>query len=289
MKSYLWPGADGSIRQRLQSAGVPFFEWKDGIILEGQAQLEAALKVFGATASEETTEFANLFQLAVRFPDQPQKSNEVNVKQLQARVHSRANYIQVCSVRLAQLLEQARASSNEAIGRLKPLRTQAFAAIRADFVAGLSDNSALVQQFLAEQFAALRTTAGITDVQCLPGKVLVYTDTIYTQESNNGARKELGQYMLSIDLTGNSPCLHFTNATRRVDGFGEAMHAPTVFASGTSCLDEVELVWLELIARFELAAAVELAIQFLQSSGEDPFLGRFTNRWPAVSADQSTI
>lgn len=278
MKSYLLPAADAAVRATLQTAGVKFFDWKDGIIFEGEADLAAALAALRLTAVETATEYANLVSLKVKPVAQPVKPTD------SARAVSREKYIEACRGRLGAMLEAARDTAAKAGENLPTLRANYFAAVRADFV---KQHAGDMRAFLSEQLNALRTTGGVRAVQCLPGLVLVDTETLHTTKSNGssgGARKvELGRFRLEINLDGSRGGMRFLNSTRLVKGFEDAMHAPNVFANGRPCFDELEQVILELIARFELASAVEIAIQFLESSGEDPFLGLFAERWPEAA------
>lgn len=275
MKSYLLPAADAALKGRLSEAGVKFFDWKEGLILEGESDLTAGLKALGMLATEHETEFANLVQLKLYKP-KAAASTPVD----EARARSRANYIKACSARLGEMLEAARKAAASAGENLPQCRSKFFAAVRAEFFRDQGDG---IDAYLAEQMQAVRTTSGVTAVQCLPGKVLVDTDTIYTTVPQSGARYELGCFRFEINLDGSRAGIVFINSSRRVDGFEKAMHAPHVFANGRPCFEEIEQVLLELVARFELAAVVEIAVQFLESAGEDPFHGRFAERWPKAS------
>jgi hypothetical protein len=57
------------------------------------------------------------------------------------------------------------------------------------------------------------------------------------------------------------------------------MNAPRVYPDGTACIDEIKETLLELIAQFEFATVAELAIQFVETIGEDE-LSKFIDKWP---------
>ena len=70
------------------------------------------------------------------------------------------------------------------------------------------------------------------------------------------------------------------NASRRVDAAQESMNAPYVFADGDSTAHEVKQTLLDLLGQFEVAAAADLAIQFVENvDGESPFNQHLTE-WP---------
>ena len=61
-----------------------------------------------------------------------------------------------------------------------------------------------------------------------------------------------------------------------------AMNAPTVYADGTPIVDEIQESMLELIARLELSVVAELAIQFIETGGDEiPFT--HLTKWPLAT------
>jgi hypothetical protein len=271
MKSYILPAADSSLKERLNQAGIKFFDWMEGIILEGESDMTASLQALGMLATEHETEFADLVQLRLYKPTEPVANQED-----EARSRSRDNYIKACSACLKSRRKAASDAAASVGENLPEKRAAFFSAVRAEF---LNQEGTNIEAYLAHQWQMLRTTSGALAVQCLPGKVLVDTDTVYTT-SPQGGRFELGRFRLEINLDGDLAGLVFINSSRRVDGFKKAMHAPHVFANGRPCFEEIEQVLLELVARFELATVVEIALQFLESAAEDPFHGRFAQNWP---------
>jgi hypothetical protein len=79
----------------------------------------------------------------------------------------------------------------------------------------------------------------------------------------------------------NGAGMEFKNLAGPIDlGNGYTMHAPHVNGGGTICLGNVKDQFPELIRNREYAAAVQLAIVFLESVNVDDNWGQCINRFP---------
>jgi hypothetical protein len=89
--------------------------------------------------------------------------------------------------------------------------------------------------------------------------------------------------MIVIRTDGLDDGVRWFNSTRRVRTVQPGMNAPRVYPDGTACIDEIKETLLELIAQFEFATVAELAIQFVESVGEDD-MSKFIDKWPLARA-----
>lgn len=280
MKSYIVCGLDNSDKGLLHNHGVVFYDWDTDIIID-QSQLEPALRILNATASEAATEYEDLYKLTLQFNATVNAVDGRNRVLDRAHAQSRAYYIQACSYRLKALVDEAQARVNG--GRQKLLSAQesfVWLARQHNLSRMPVSEDKLKQQF-ADQFQRLIKTPKVAAIRVGSGCLLVYTDMLYAINPGTGVRHQLGQYLIVIRTDGQDDAIRWFNQTRRVRTIQPGMNAPRVFADGTACVDEIRETLLELIAQFELAIVVELAIQFVETLANDQ-LSRHIEKWPVA-------
>lgn len=278
MKSYLMPGLDGAQRQRLTDAGVVFYDWAGDLLVE-EPHLHTALKVLGATATEQATDYENMFKLALRYvsADAPKTRRKATDDSPLAR--SRAQYIKTCSVRVQALVAEAvnvAAAKQGALPAAYTLFAQ-WARINS-FATEKLDEQRKVAEFV-DQLQRLLEIPQVKDVRVIPGVLLVYTHKLYASARDTRARHEIGEFLIRIRLDGTNGGIRWFNASRRVNGVRPAMNAHNVYADGTPCADEMVQTLIELIAQCQFDTVTELAIQFIETTEDDEF-GKTLDRWP---------
>jgi hypothetical protein len=273
------PGLDGAQRQRLIEAGIIFYDWAGDLLVE-EPQLQAALKVLGATATEQATDYENMFKLALRYvsADAPKPKRKARDED-SPLARSRALYIKTCSSRVQALVAEAVNVAAQKQGALPAAYTLFAQWSRIEsFAKEKLDEQAKRAEFV-EELQRLREIPQVRDVRVVPGVLLVYTHKLYATARDTKARHEVGEFLIRIRLDGTNGGVRWFNSSRRINGVRPAMNAPNVYADGTPCADEMVQTLIELIAQCQFATVAELAIQFIETT-EDDELGKTLDRWP---------
>lgn len=117
--------------------------------------------------------------------------------------------------------------------------------------------------FYEREYDNLFAIDEVADVQMDNGALHIYTNTIYCTDPRDQKVHELGKYRIEIHLDGNIRWFNLAGAKR--GHLGNSFQAPHVRENGEGCLGEMTHVFPELIARYELSVAAQLAIAFLQN------------------------
>ncbi len=281
MKSYIVPNLDNNDKQMLHDHGVVYYPWDNVSIIVEQAQLEHTLKLLGATATEQATEYEGFFLLTLTFtPVQTVVTGNSRGRQYDmATTASRARYIELCSARLGDMAKQAMAKINNRKLKLGPAQEVFVKNARHHFVGSTSLPEDALKQRFADEYDRLIAVDKVKAVRVTNGALLVFTHPLIATNPQGGKRHELGEYMIVIRTDGVDDGVRWFNSTRRVRTVQPGMNAPRVYPDGTACIDEIKETLLELIAQFEFATVAELAIQFVETVGEDD-LSKFIDKWP---------
>lgn len=281
MKSYIVPNLDNNDKQMLHDHGVVYYPWDNVSIIVEQAQLEQTLRLLGATATEQATEYEGFFLLTLTFtPVQTVVTGNSRGRQYDmATTASRARYIELCSARLGDMAKQAMAKINNRKLKLGPAQEVFVKNARHHFVGSTSLPEDALKQRFADEYDRLIAVDKVKAVRVTNGALLVFTHPLIATNPKGGKRHELGEYMIVIRTDGVDDGVRWFNSTRRVRTVQPGMNAPRVYPDGTACIDEIKETLLELIAQFEFATVAELAIQFVETVGEDD-LSKFIDKWP---------
>lgn len=285
MKSYIVPNLDNNDKQMLHDHGVVFYPWNDSDIIIDPAQLEHTLRLLSATATEQETEFEGFYKLTLTFtPAQNVASSttsRMGMRYDAATAASRARYIELCSARLGGLAQEALKKVTSRKQKLSSAQDNFVKAARLQFVSTTNSSEDALKQRFADEYDRLIAVDKVKAVRVTNGALLVFTDTLVAENPKNGKRHELGSYMIIIRTDGVDDGVKWFNSTRRVRTVQPGMNAPRVYPDGTACIDEIKETLLELIAQFEFATVAELAIQFVETVGEDE-LSKYIDKWPAA-------
>ena len=286
MKSYLLPGLDGAQRQRLVNAGVTFYEWAGDTLIE-EPQLKQALETLGvASATEQATDFENMFRVSLRFrgpEDERPRVVGLGLDPNSPRGRAREQYIKICSARIQAIVQD---TLNLAVAQQKalPAVLNQFAtnSRAVAFASGAGSEAARRAEF-AQELTRVLEVPQVKDVRVIPGCLCVYTQRLCATNRDTGAKHEIGEFLIRIRLDGLEGGVRWFNATRRVNGVRDSMNAPNVYADGSPCADEMLQTFIELIAQCQFAVVAELAIQFIETVGNDE-LSRTLDRWPVAKS-----
>lgn len=282
MKSYIVPNLDNNDKQMLHDHGVVYYPWDDVSIIIGESHLEQALRLLGATATEKETEYEGFYQLTLTFTPTPNAVAQTNPRgrQYDATTQaSRARYIELCSARLGDMAKQAVAKINNRKQKLVPAQEVFVKNARHHFCGSTNLPEDALKTRFSDEYDRLLAVDKVKAVRVTNGALLVFTDTLVATHPKTGKRHELGEYMIVIRTDGMDDGVRWFNSTRRVRTVQPGMNAPRVYPDGTACIDEIKETLLELIAQFEFATVAELAIQFVETVGEDD-LSKFIEKWP---------
>ncbi len=283
MKSYIVPNLDNNDKQMLHDHGVVYYPWNNSDIIIDPTQLEHTLRLLGATATEQATEYEGFFLLTLTFtPVSTVVTTPVSARARNydmATAASRARYIELCSARLGDMAKQAMDKITSRKLKLGPAQEVFVKNARHHFVGSNSLTEAALKQRFADEYDRLVAVDKVRAVRVTNGALLVYTDTLSAANPKDGRRHELGNFLIIIRTDGVDDGVRWFNSTRRVRTVQPGMNAPRVYPDGTACVDEIKETLLELIAQFEFATVAELAIQFVETVGEDE-LSKFIDKWP---------
>lgn len=203
----------------------------------------------------------------------------------QTRDRSRQNYVAACVKRHAARKTTLEQEISEQTHRVDKLQIELVESIRRVKAAQrvLETLRPLVEgdskTFNAE-FDKLLTIPSVADVCIEQQRLVVFTDTLFCTDPRSGRKHEIGKFRIEflLDKTDDQ-LVRWFNLTRCV----ERMHAPHVFEDGKPCLGNVQEIFPKLIGQYEYAAAVQIAIAFIESVNVDDSAGSKINTWPLAT------
>lgn len=275
MRSYIIQSLTKADKERLRSAGVRFSDWVDGILID-ETELAAFFLLEKVTVfSEEPTEYQGIFKLSVSKPVS-------NTRTVERSNTARNNYVKLYAQRHVAAREAAIDGFAELKGQLATAQDYLAARTRQDFVADNKWNNEVLGERFKEQ---CRTIAALDQVEAVRfghGNLYVYTHTLSASCPDTGDRHELGRFLIILNLDGTAGGAQWHNLTgTRTFGEGVCLQAPRINADGSAFADEACETLLELIAVFEFATAVEIAIQFVETVCADE-RRKFIQHWPKL-------
>lgn len=132
---------------------------------------------------------------------------------------------------------------------------------------------------LGREFDALLRIPKVKDVKVNRDYIVVTTEILNCKDPRDQVLHEIGAFDIYIPISQHNAVI-WKNLTRRVNGDYRNMNAPHVNNEGLACLGNVKDVFPALIARREFAAAIEVAIAFVESVNVDDKWGKYINQWP---------
>lgn len=196
---------------------------------------------------------------------------------------SRQNYVNACRERLEEVRENSRAIVVPTLDHLLSAQRDMVAAARSsEFAATANANEIDVRERFAAEIQRIRETAKVDDVRVVPNGVVVFTEHLFVEMPDGKRRADIGKFMIWIKLSGTEAGVYWFNKTRRVNGIRDGMNAPYVYMDGRPSAEEILHNLIEMIGRCELAAVVDMAIQFVESILPENPLTEYLDCWPMV-------
>ncbi|HEY9774675.1 MAG TPA: hypothetical protein V6C81_13020 [Planktothrix sp.] len=138
------------------------------------------------------------------------------------------------------------------------------------------------------EFEQICRNSKVLSVKVTYRAIIVRTDVLYCDSSYNSQLYEIGAFRIRIPFSprGN---VSWRNTTRLVRAYYERrFHAPHVPFFHKPCLGSAKHTFPKLIRDRQFAAAVDLAIAFVQSANENDPWGRHVVDWPIAHVRHKT-
>jgi hypothetical protein len=188
------------------------------------------------------------------------------------RERSRQAYIEACRARLGALTAGANAASATLQQNLKQAELDLFRATRRQTITAASCDQAELSARLMHELAEIGGLDKIETVRPTTEGFVAFTKNLSITHPDSNETIDLGRFLIWIRLVGNQPGVYWFNASRRIGGAAPLMNAPYVYEDGKPVAHEVRQSLCDLVGQFQLASAVDLAIQFVETADrESPF------------------
>jgi len=203
-------------------------------------------------------------------------------------VQTRVAYIELCKQRLSKVVEEARQRVAKSEGVLEETQTSIVSTHRE--LAGSRKKLEQLRQIkeaedqrFAQEFDRICAIPQVEDVLMRNGRIMqIMTSVLTCTDPSTGKIYELGKFRIEIPVNGGN--IHWFNLTRQIDGLEVGMHSPVVDANGCTILINAIQAFPELIANYEIATAVQLALQVPGSIDPGEEHAKHLDKWPLVSA-----
>ena len=189
---------------------------------------------------------------------------------------SRQNYVAATMQRFAGLANGARQY-------ISSIRKEVAVKIQASVLASRREflqSTELTREHLEAEFLAITAVDKVARVQISDGCLLVHTEMLQATNPRTGKLHDIGEFLIVIHLDGSHETVQWFNKTCRIDGVRQAMQAPRIYADGTACATELKEIFASLIANFEIAPVVQMAIEFVESADAQNELDKKLENWP---------
>ena len=208
----------------------------------------------------------------VKFPVAPKQllSPHLRPAETPERVRSRQAYVEACRERLGQTQESARNVSTALQETTREAESDFFYCTRRQFLTSAPIDQGALTAKLVHELVSIADLDKVDMVRATTEGFVVFTKHLPGDDTDG--TYPLGKFLIWMRLVGERPGVYWFNASKRVDAGAELMNAPYVYADGRAVAHEVRQSLCALVGQFELASAVDLAIQFVESlDHESPF------------------
>jgi hypothetical protein len=138
------------------------------------------------------------------------------------------------------------------------------------------------EKIFLQQFDEFKNIHGVRKVAVRDNILVIDTNTLYCTDPRSKIIHEIGEFRIKIDTSIGQ--LRWKNKTHP-SGIN-SMQAPHVFNDGRACMGNSEEIFTDLIAKFELPAAIMMAINFVEEVNTDDGAGRQINTWPHADLEK---
>lgn len=217
-----------------------------------------------------------------------QRAEAEKVRIAAENAETRIKYIELCKQRLQQVLDDARMRVAKSEQALEEVQTSIVTTHR-ELVGSkckldqLRKRKEEEDKRFAAEFEKICALEQVEEVAMRDGKNLqIMTSLLTCQDPNTGKTHELGKFRIMIPVNGGN--LRWFNLTRQVDGLEPKMHSPVVDANGCTILINAIQAFPELIANYEIATVVQLALQVPGAIDPSEEHAKHLNKWPEATA-----
>ena len=108
--------------------------------------------------------------------------------------------------------------------------------------------------------------------------IAVLTHTLCCDNPHKRKAHQIGKFKILINAgTGDVRCI---NMTGQIQINGQAFNAPRVDADGRIMAGDVGAAMVELVGQYEFVAVTDMAVQFIETVGDDEESRRRLEKWP---------
>lgn len=167
--------------------------------------------------------------------------------------------------------------------KIKSLKTSLIREIRRmlQFQRTAKDNKSLADWEQEFQRIISHPQVEEVEIDSISVTITVFTTVIYCRNPDTNIIHELGKFRIVIPMWEGE--ILWINRTRsvRIPAKSWIMQAPHVLTdTGNACLGTYHGLFAELLANYEYAAVVSMAITFLESVDPDDSAGRYITKFP---------
>jgi hypothetical protein len=251
--------------------------------------------IYSQRARVDVALYKKILQDVATFMRMTAEERKAHIAEIVARKHQRSKvlYIESCvkrhNARKDELTKAVKRAHKDAASLQKSLaeaiRQHTIAQRELDALTPLveADMAKFGEEF-ERMLAIPRVLKVVMDEKC----ITAYVDTLTCVNPKTGKRHLIGKFRIVLSLNPGSgdSIVTWHNLDRQVGD----MFAPHVYASdGHACLGNASAIFPELIGKFEYAAALQIAIAFIESVNVDDSAGAKIVEWPVVEEKGAAV
>ena len=199
-----------------------------------------------------------------------------------AQLAYKQQYISACADRVNSLIK-------DSLCQIESIR-RTVEELQAELVSLLRNRASKLKQAtrkklcnrdeIAAEFDALLRVPKVTGVRVQDRSVTISTETLFCTCPNSKLKREIGSFLIKINLDGSGDCVRWINTSRQVKACYQKQNAVRVLSSGRALFSDIRESFPDLIADFKLAILAQLAIEFIEQIDADEPASTFLDQWP---------
>lgn len=231
--------------------------------------------------------FQRILEECVAFVTQPEEAKLEYFARMKhsERETSRRNYIAAVSDRFASQAASAREYVSTIRREVPGMISRYAESSRAEFLS----SGELTREKLEAEFEAITEIDKVKAVRVSSGRVMVHTDMLTATDPSTGEVHHIGEFLIVVHLDGRHEVVQWFNRTQRVAGVRSHMNAPRVYADGSACATDLKEIFPSLVACFEIAPVVQMAIEFIETAEANNELDQKLENWPTDPSNYEEI
>lgn len=221
--------------------------------------------------------------LQIPLADRQQQAQE---RRIENRSRSRTNFMNSVTTRLGVATAAAEAKFADATALADSIFSELI--VRGHEAHVMALEATHLERKLTErreralaQYDEMVAHPQVLRVEILEDRIEVFTrGPLVATDPKTGIRHSIGTFGIAVYLNGENDCVNWFNQTQTVDGIELGMQAPNVRSDGTAWRPKDAEVFVDLIAEGEFAAAVAVAIQYIENPNTETIASEFIKNWP---------